>query len=61
MILGAIRKIDKNGRVQIPLDIRQIMNIKEDTEVNVLFKDERIIIYPVSEGSWNNECKSDNK
>jgi AbrB family looped-hinge helix DNA binding protein len=53
MILGAIRKVDKFGRVQIPLDIRKEMGLEEDTEVNVIFKDERIVIYPTREGSWN--------
>ena len=46
-ILGAIRSIDINGRIQIPADMRVRLGLKENTELNVYVADGKIIIEPI--------------
>jgi AbrB family looped-hinge helix DNA binding protein len=49
--LGAIRKVDTNGRIQIPADIRETINIEENkTNLNVYVEMGRIIIEPFRQG-----------
>lgn len=44
MKLGEIRRIDENGRMQIPKDIRRVFDIDTDTELNVYVEEDKIII-----------------
>ena len=44
MKLGAIKYIDSNGRVHIPLSIREKLQINHLTDLNVYEEDGRIII-----------------
>ena len=46
MNLGAVRKTDVNGRVQIPLEIRKYLNL-DDCELCVYVEDKRVIIEPI--------------
>lgn len=44
MLLIEKRKIDVNGRIQIPSAMREEMDLKDGDEVVVSFQDNRIII-----------------
>lgn len=44
IILGTLRKIDSNGRIQLPSDIREKLRIDTDTVLNVYVENNKIII-----------------
>ena len=43
MIIGGVREIDKNGRVQIPSEIRELMKM-DDHKLNVYYENGKCII-----------------
>jgi len=48
MILGVVRNLDQNGRVQIPIEMREKLNLDRDLPLNVYEENGKIIISPVS-------------
>lgn len=45
--LGTIRKHDANGRIQLPSEMRELLNIYADTDLNVYVENGNIIIVPM--------------
>ena len=43
-------KIDKLGRIVIPIQYRKNLGLCENSEINIEYKEERIIITPATEG-----------
>ena len=42
---GIVRRIDELGRIVIPMEIRNNMNIKEKDEFQIYIEDNKIILY----------------
>jgi AbrB family looped-hinge helix DNA binding protein len=49
VILGTLRKIDSNGRIQLPFDIREKLRIDGDSTLNVYVDNNKIIIEVLKE------------
>lgn len=47
--LGTIRKHDANGRVQLPSEMRELLKIYAETELNVYVENGSIIITPIKQ------------
>lgn len=48
MNLGVIRKLDQNGRVQIPSEIRETLGLNNTTPLNVYVENGKIIVSPIN-------------
>ncbi len=44
MNLGIVRKMDELGRIVIPKEIREKYNLEEGTEIEILAKDDKVIL-----------------
>lgn len=56
MKLGVIRRLDQNGRVQVPNDFRSSLGISSTTDLNVYVEDGKIIISPTTSIGITNCC-----